>query len=324
MKKKDLIVSIVIPCKKIDTLAKKCIECCLKMNYPNYEVLVLPDYDDDKEISDKRVRVIQTEPIKPMAKRFTASSICKGDICAFIDSDAFPDKNWLKNAFRYFEDPSVAAVTGPTLTPPDDDTMAKASGLVLASFGSGSETIRYVSHSHVKYVTETPTCNLVIRRSVLDEVKDFVPEVYPGEEIVLCGRISKDLRKKIVYDPQVIVYHHRRRLYLPHLKQIWSYGKIKGKLLRSCSRYIRPIFILPSLLVIGLLAGFFLAVINPIIRALYVSAVIAYAFLSALSATMICMREKNLKLALPVFVGIIATHITYGLAFLKGLVSPRG
>jgi cellulose synthase/poly-beta-1,6-N-acetylglucosamine synthase-like glycosyltransferase len=324
MEKKDPKVSILIPCKRIDARTKCCIKHCMKVNYPDYEILVLPDCDEGKEISDKRVRVIQTGHIKPMAKRFTASSISKGDICAFIDSDAFPDRNWLKNAFRYFEDSSVAAVAGPTLTPHDDDTMAKASGLVLASFGSGSEATRYVSHSRVKHVTETPTCNLIIRRSVLDEVKDFVPEVWPGEEIVLCGSISKELKKKIIYDPQVIVYHHRRRLYLPHLKQIWSYGMVKGSLLKSYSRYIRPQFFLPSLLVVGLLAGFFLAVVNPIIRLFYVSAVIAYVFLSALSGILICFREKSLRLSVLVFGGIIATHITYGLAFVRGLLSPKG
>lgn len=324
MKKKNPRISIVIPCKEIDARTKDCIKHCMDLNYSDYEILVLPDRDESKKISDKRVRVIQTGAIKPMAKRFVASSISRGDVCAFIDSDAFPDKNWLKNAFHYFEDSSVAAVAGPTLTPPDDDTMAKASGLVLASFGSGSEAVRYASHSRVKYVTETPTCNLIIRRSVLDEVKDFVPEVWPGEEIVLCGRISKDLKKKIVYDPQVVVYHYRRRLYLPHLKQIWSYGVVKGSLLKSYSRYIRPQFFLPSLLVVGLLVGFFLAVINPIIRILYISAVLAYAFLSALSGTLICLREKSPKLAVLVFGGIVATHIAYGLAFFRGVFSPKG
>jgi cellulose synthase/poly-beta-1,6-N-acetylglucosamine synthase-like glycosyltransferase len=44
----------------------------------------------------------------------------KGEICAFIDSDARPEKNWLKNALPYLSDPEVVAVGGPGLTPPED------------------------------------------------------------------------------------------------------------------------------------------------------------------------------------------------------------
>lgn len=325
MKKKNPRVSIVIPCKRIDARTKDCIGQCMKVDYPDYEVLVLPDCDEGKEILDKRIRVIQTGPIKPMSKRFMASSISRGDICAFIDADAFPDKNWLRNAVRHFSDSDVAAVAGPSLTPSDDDVMAKASGLVLASpFGGGPEAIRYASHSQAKYVTEAPTCNLVIRKSVLRDVKELVPNIWPGEEIVLCGAISKYFKKKILHDPQVIVYHHRRPLYLPHLKQIWSYGAIKGHLLKSWRKFIRPHFLIPSLLVIGFFAGFLLAIAFPAIRPIYALLVLAYIIFSAFGGILVGLQERSAKLSVLVFTGIVATHITYGLAFLRGLFPLKG
>lgn len=316
-------VSIIIPCKTIDAYVKECISKCLEVDYPNYEILMLPDSGEGQKTFSENIRVIPTGCVKPISKRFMAITESDVDVYAFIDSDAYPVRDWLKNALRHFSDPDVAAVVGPSLTPDDDDLMAKASGLVVASpLGGGSESIRYSqSHSHIRYVTEAPTCNLIIRKSVLTSVKDLVPDVWPGEEIVLCGAVTKDLKKRIVYDPQVMVYHHRRKLFIPHLKQIWKYGAVKGYLLKKYPQYVRPVFFLPSLLVLGIVGGLPLAILNPVIGYAYISLLLAYFSLSLVNSIFTGLRERSIKVALLILAGTIATHICYGLAFIKGIFS---
>lgn len=325
MVKEEPRVSIVIPCKTIDAFTKKCVKKCLEIDYSNYEILVMPDYDINEEELDTRVRIVPTGPIKPLGKRLMAITQSEGGFCAFIDADAFPTKSWIRNAIRHFKDTEVAAVVGPSLTPDDDGLLAKASGFVLASpMGSGSEAIRYSqTYSHVRYVFEAPTCNFVIRKSILKAVKNFVRDVWPGEEIVLCGLVTKDLKKKIVYDPQVMVYHHRRPLFIPHLKQVWGYGLVKGFLLKSCRKYIRLRFLAPSLLVLGITIGLLLAMVNPIIRYAYIVLTSGYVLLSLFNSVLIGVQQKNLKMILLTFVGVIATHICYGLAFIKGMFSRK-
>jgi glycosyltransferase involved in cell wall biosynthesis len=318
-------ISIIIPCKTIDAYTKKCINYCLEIEYSNYEILVLPDYYDNSETVDKLMRIIPTGPMNPMPKRLIAGSMSNAPLCAFIDSDAFPTKNWLRNTVRHFKDSKIAAVVGPSLTPADDDLLAKSSGFVLASpFGGGSESIRYnQSHSRIRYVSEAPTCNLIIRKSILDAGKNLVLDVWPGEEIVLCGVVTNDLQKKIVYDSQVIVYHHRRKLFIPHLKQIWRYGAVKGYLLKRYPQYVRPVFFFPSLLVLGIVGGLPLAILNPVIGQIYVLLLIAYFSLSMGNSVFAGLREKSIKVALLVFAGTIVTHICYGLSFIKGLFSRK-
>jgi glycosyltransferase involved in cell wall biosynthesis len=318
-------ISIIIPCKTIDAYTKECIDHCLKMEYSNYEILVLPDYCDNSETADELMRVIPTGSMKPMPKRLIAASMSNSTFCAFIDSDAFPTKNWLRNAIRHFKDPQVAAVVGPSLTPDDDSLLAKASGFVLASpLGGGSESIRYSrSHSHIRYVSEAPTCNFIIRKSVLNVGKDLLPDVWPGEEIALCGVVTKDLQKKIVYDPQVAVYHHRRKLFISHLKQVWQYGAVKGYLLKKHSQYIRSIFFLPSLLVLGIVGGFPLAILDPVIGNAYVLLLLAYFLLSLGNGIFTGLREKSIKVVLLILAGTIMTHLCYGLAFIRGLFSRK-
>ena len=85
-----------------------------------------------------------TGVMKPMAKRLLGSSLSKGTLCAFIDSDAYPVKNWIEKAIHHFEDSEVAVVVGPSRSPDDADLMSKASEFVLSSpLGGGSEAIRY-------------------------------------------------------------------------------------------------------------------------------------------------------------------------------------
>jgi len=318
-------ISIIIPCRAIDAYTKECIDNCLKIEYSNYEILVLPDYYDNSEVADKLVRIIPTGPMRPMAKRLLGGSMSKGALCAFIDSDAFPAKNWIRNAIHHFKDSEVAAVVGPSLTPDADNLLAKASGFVLASpLGSGSESIRYSqTHSRIRYVLEAPACNFIISKSDLKAVNDFVSDVWPGEEIVLCGVVTKNLKKRIIYDNQVVVYHHRRPLFIPHLKQVWKYGLVKGFLLKSCREYIRLRFFAPSLLLLGIIVGFFPAIINPIIAYAYILSISGYVLVSLFNAVLIGMRQKNLRVIFLTFVGVIATHICYGLAFIKGVLSRK-
>ena len=123
-------VTIIIPCKDIDHYTKECIEECRQLDYPLYEILLLPDKASSV---DGDIRIISTGSITPGAKRNIGISHSHGEICAFLDSDSFPRKDWLINAMKYFEDPHVSAVGGPGLTPRQDEFMQQASGIILSS-----------------------------------------------------------------------------------------------------------------------------------------------------------------------------------------------
>jgi hypothetical protein len=158
---------------------------------------------------------------------------------------------------------------------------------------------------------------------VLEAIKELLPNVWPGEEIVLCRMISKDLRKKIIYDPEVVVYHHRRPLYIPHLKQIWGYGVIKGHLLKFYPKYVGVEFFIPSLFVLFLIGGLFLSMLNSIFGFLYITLMLIYVFLSLSSGIIAGLKERSIKLGFLVFTGIIATHICYGIGMIKGIFSRK-
>jgi glycosyltransferase involved in cell wall biosynthesis len=308
-------VTILIPCKEIGLHVQECVRHCLLLDYPEYEILVLPNSPTDGELQG--ARVVSTGDVGPSEKRDFGASLSDGDLLAFIDDDAYPSRGWLREAVRHFEDEDVAAVGGPAVTPPHDDLFQKASGMVYSSpLGGGNLAYRYIPKEG-REVDDFPSCNLIVRREIFEELGGFNTQYWPGEDTKLCFEITHKLKKKIVYDPKVLIYHHRRRLFLPHLRQVWNYALHRGYFAkRFPATSLRPGYFLPSLLVVGLLTGPLLSAFSPAIQTIYIAGGSLY-----LGGVLLSSLQKDLRLIPLVFLGIPLTHITYGIGFMKGMVT---
>jgi len=313
-------VSIIIAVKTWQKNLEECVSKCQELDYPDFEILVLPDEPINKDLSSYGIKIIPTGPVSPAKKRDIALKYAQGEILAFIDDDAYPTKDWLKNAIKNFSDPQVVAVGGPATTPSDDTLRQKASGLVYASFlVSGQYRYRYIPKHKIE-VDDYPSCNFLVRKTVFEELGGFDTVFWPGEDTKLCLDITKKLSQKIIYDPQVIVYHHRRPLFLGHLKQIANYALHRGYFVKRYPQtslkfsYFIPSLFLLFLIVGGIIAWFF----GGFLRMSYLFSLFLYLF-----SVLIFSINRDLRLIALVFPGIILTHLTYGLWFLKGLVSKK-
>jgi len=315
-KESNPLVSIIIPCQSIDDYARECVAHCLRQTYKQIEVIVLPDFDS---VSLPNCQVIPTGHVTPSIKRNIGVKHSKGQICAFVDSDAYPAKSWVERAVELLAGPDVVAVGGPGLTPKEDDTMQRAGGLILSSVaGGGRYSFRYASKS-TREVDELPSANLFIRKGILEHLGGFDPRYYPGEDSILCYQIVYEMKKKILYDPRIIVYHHRRPLFVPHLRQIWRYGLDTGYQIRKRMPHQSggAFRLLPSLFVLGLLLGFIVSLFNDTLRLIFFSVLSLYLF----SAILASLGTGDFKLGLFVFIGLILTHLSYGTGFLRGLMT---
>jgi GT2 family glycosyltransferase len=312
----EIPISIVVPLKAPNKNLKECIEHCLDLDYSNYEILILPD--EPVKLNYPKTKVIPTGAVGPSEKRDLAMRYAKGEILAFLDDDAYPEKDWLKNVVKYFSDPDVAAVGGPAVTPDGDGFLEKASGYVLSSLmGGGSYTFRYIP-GEAREVDDYPTCNLLVRKSMMEAIGGFDTQFWPGEDTKLCLEITKRQGEKILYAPDVVVYHHRRALFKPHLRQIWSYAVHRGYFVKKFPETsFRLSYFLPSFFVAGIVVGLGLSLMYPVFQYIYVPAIIAY-LLAALATG---LKTKDSRMALFVAVGIALTHIYYGVGFVVGLLT---
>jgi glycosyltransferase involved in cell wall biosynthesis len=313
-------MSIIIPTRELDPMARECIRKCHDIDYRNYDIKFIPDEPVDVELEPPGSSVLPSGPIGPSIKRNIGVRDSDADIIAFIDADAWPDSDWLKNAVPYFEDEAVAAVGGPALTAPGDTRRQVVSGLVYASsLVSGNTAYRYLHHA-LREVDDYPSVNLLIRRSDFEKAGGYPEEFWPGEDTVLCNKLTHDLGKKIIYVPNVVVNHHRRAVYRAHLKQVGSYARHRGFFVRKFPENSRHIqYFVPSVFVLFLVAGLGPAIaFRPVLYA-YLSVVGFYLLLCLASS----IKSLEPLLNVMVFPGIISTNIAYGIGFLRGLLARK-
>lgn len=290
--------------------------------YRNFEILIVSDHRVSlPSLGRISARLILTrrKSTGPATKRDIALKHAAGEICAFIDDDAYPHPDWLRNAALAFSRyPQAVAIGGPGLTPPEDGYWEQLAGLVYTSvFCSGKAQHRFVCGSP-QAVTDWPAYNLFIKTSVLKSVGGYGNDFYGGEDTFLCLKLMP--KGVIRYDPFVVVYHHRRPLFWPLLRQIYNVGLHRGYFAKKFPATSRKYFyFLPSLLTLGLFSFLVGSLLDWKVFAFSLLILASLLFIAAISV----YAYTDIKNALVVGLGVIATHLTYGLGFIRGLLTPR-
>ena len=312
------LVSIVIAYPAPSAYLDEALAGIARQTYRRLEVILLPDAPSGR-VWPEGVREIPTGRRRPAEKRNTGIEQARGEIVVFLDDDAYPVDDWLERAIGYFSIPSAVAVGGPAATPPNDPYMAQVGGLVYANrLVSGGYRYRYVP-DRVRRVDDYPSCNLFVRADALRRLGGFRVDFWPGEDTYLCMDLVHKLGKQIFYEPRALVYHHRRKLYLPHLRQVGRYGLHRGYFARRFPVTSRRVsYMLPSLLVAGLAGGAVASCFLHWLRPPYFAAVILYA-----AGTFLSSAARPLSTWLLSWLGVVLTHLVYGTRFMIGFLSPR-
>ncbi len=192
------LVSVIIPCRKADSDVERCVKALNKLEQ-NIEILVITD---------------SICPGLPAWKRNYAMQQAQGDIYAFIDSDAYPSKDWLKNALYWLK--TFDAVCGPGVLPPDADYKERIADSVHQRMFC---SYRVVPQSP-RMVSWFPTFNLIVKKHVATKFADFLT----GED----DKFGLQIKGGIFYHPDILVYHNRRGAFRPLWKQFGTWARHKG------------------------------------------------------------------------------------------------
>jgi len=301
-------ISIIIPCKTLKE-AEKCIYKCLELQYPNFEIIILTDQIDQQNMFNNniKVRIINTGPVNPSIKRNIGVANSTGEIIAFIDSDAYPEQNWLNTASKWFDSDNHILVGGPDIVPPDSNIMQRLVGYILGSYSCGGTFAIRQGTKKYKEIQEIGSCNMFIRKEDFVKANGFNPDYNINEDSEFCFRIKK-MDMKIIFDPSLFVWHRKRNLFIPHLKRIFIYGYYKPKILLKHFSIEKLFYTIPSLLIFCFIFSIFIPVLRiPIF--LYLGFVILESI------------YKNILFSPIIMLGIISTVIVYGVAFVLGAIN---
>jgi GT2 family glycosyltransferase len=320
MPRRHLRYSFIIPVQKINDYIRQSIPKILQIKRSDYEIIIYPDAIDPTFHAPKTVQ-IATGHVGPAAKRTLALRDAHGEIFIFIDDDAYPQADFLTVLDRTFHHYDPPAVGGPALTPPEDTFWQKVSGAVFFSSLSGGHPQRYLPLGNPVPIEDWPSVNLSVTAQAFAAVKGFNSRYWPGEDTLFCLELIKKTRRFIIYQPQAIVYHHRRQGLFRHLKQISGYGLHRGFFAKKYPQTSRKfLYFLPSLFLLYNLTLLLTLFINPHLFQILSYLYLLY-FLALIKAFLdITRHEENPLIALAALYYIFFTHLVYGFNFLKGFL----
>lgn len=325
---KNTFVSVIIPVKQLSYyLLFETLPAFEKQTYGNFEVLVIPDEHSPYDLSLLKqytwLRIIPSGKRKqnPAVKRNLGVQKSKGSIIAFVDDDAYPEKNWLDNALRLRGGRSIC---GPGILPHDINTWEKIFDSILTSwFGSGHYTYRFQKEQE-RFVDDYPSMNFFIEKKLFLKIGGFKKSYWPGEDSKLCESIVYGQKEKILYTPEVVVFHHRKNSLMEFLKQHCRYGFHRGLFFAHGDRNSKKImYILPSLFLIyiTILPVFFFIAPN----ILYVFSIPLYGYLACLLffffQTYVRTRSFIITIISPFI--LFLTHTVYGFQFINGFIKSK-
>ena len=221
------LVSVVVCCYNAAPTLDECLQSLGGLGYPNYEVIVIDDGSSDgtHEIAARHaMRCIRVPNGGLSRARNLGIEAARGDIVAFIDSDAYADPDWLYYMVNALEENNAAAVGGPNLSPPQDGFTAQC-----VDQAPGNPTCVLVDNERAEHI---PGCNMAFRKEAFDAVGRFdAQHRAAGDDVDLCWRLLVADRK-IVYHPSAVVWHHRRPTVRGYLRQQKGYGYAEAHLQR--------------------------------------------------------------------------------------------
>ena len=309
--------SFIIPTKEINAYIRDLIPKILTFQRGDFEIIIYPNEKTDEKW--EKTRQIASGSLDPAGKRNLALRDAKGEVLVFIDDDSYPESNFLEVLEKDFSDENIFVVGGPALTPAESSFWQRVSGAMFLSYLSGGFPERYRSIGKKKFVCDWPTVNLSIRKKTFEEIGGFQCCYWPGEDTYLCFELLTKKNIQVLYDPDLIVYHHRRESLKQHLAQISSYGIHRGFFAKKFPKTsFNWRYFLPSGLVVFIVFGAILSPFSDIILKLYVLGWIIY-FVALLNAFYdIFKHEKSILVSLTASYYIFLSHIFYGVRFIEG------
>jgi GT2 family glycosyltransferase len=161
-----------------------------------------------------RVELINTKNVNLATSRNVGLKHCDGDIIAMTDDDAMVFPDWITALKRAHDrDPEAGAVGGAVIGWNTDALVGKVADLVT-----------FPSWPDARYVRNLPGVNISYKAHVLLQVGEQDETLARGEDVDFNWRVLK-LGYKILFDPEIRVYHYHRATVRGLLRQFYMYGR---------------------------------------------------------------------------------------------------
>ena len=199
-------ISIIIPSyNSFETICYTLEHIFSLSDFERVKEVIVVDSSDDKHSKEylesyqgKGYKLITSGiRVMPAIQRNIGAKQATGDVLAFIDSDAYPDKNWISTILEATE--RGVLIGGGSYKLPDFQLNNK---IAIAQYYLQFNEYLPVGVSNER--SFFPSCNLFCNKQLFVSAGGF-PEVRASEDTLFCLNAGKYAR--LEFQPQAMVYH---------------------------------------------------------------------------------------------------------------------
>ena len=210
-------INIVIPSVQLSAELIYCLKKLNNQTYKNFFVTIVLDFNNKIKLPKLKYKLntLISRQKNMSYKRNLGVKKFKSDLIAFLDSDAYPHKNWL-NVADNFTSKNLHSKTifgGPSIPFPKQRYTEMLCHYAKRSFYvTGYLNFRkYKSKS--RYCDWLESCNMFMKRELYLKHKGMNVKKYLGEDKELISRMKQsDNSIKVFFTKGLFIYHQERNI----------------------------------------------------------------------------------------------------------------
>ena len=234
-------VSVVVCTRDRSHALRRCLRALTKLNYPDYEVVVV----DNASVGTETADIVAATPFRYVREdrpgldwaRNRGLAESQHEIVAYVDDDAVVDSNWLAAIVAAFEDPVVDVVTGLVLAAelifPAQHLFEQYGGMGKGMNRRDLDGSQMTAKARIAAHVAGVGTNMAFRRQTFDRVGLFDTALDVGTPSNGGGDLDIFHRVLVAgltirYEPEALVWHYHRRSQEQLRKQLYNNGRAFG------------------------------------------------------------------------------------------------
>jgi len=302
-------ISVVIPTRNEADTIGACLEAVLAQSLKPHEVILVDGHSTDAtvKIAGKfSARILYDDSQSIGGGRQTGTDHAEGDYIAFTDADVIPDKDWLANLVKEFDDGIIGV--GGQVRNLDRSFWQRSINLALTTFPGSGNSVQGRLFPEKRFVDTISACNAMYRKRDIQEAGGFSTEVI-SEDSELNSRLLK--KGRILYTPEAVVIHDQNKGLRDFIKLMFRWGKGIRETRRWRLQVIPPLSV-PLLI----LCAIFLPRVFLVLLGLYLLMTLAI-------GANFAIKEKDPRYLFSIPIVYIIEHSIYSAGFWKEIILPH-
>jgi len=317
-------ISVIIPVRNDAEVLRRCLESLRKVDYPkdSLEIIVVDGLSNDnsRAIAVSYGATVITNDKKIVAPaRNIGYAAATGELVAYIDADCVVDSGWLAKSVKYFDDPRVGGVSGPTLASPDSTLFEKAVEVIFNLSESFGVTAHRRRIREIVQTDDLPGCNAIYRKSALDKVMPIDEHFVAADDSWISFRV-RGAGYVLWFTPDVILWHYHHNPPRKFFYRMYRYGISRLQAGKKDWRLLNVFYIL---------FGFSIPIFLGAALISYMTGLSSlFLFLTAASLVFIFLvglaKTRSIIIALDLLWASVLFSSGWSIGFLRELLFPLG